>query len=208
VVPAPYTPDDVASTGRVEIGDAASVTVDAADGVGLLTFDGRHGQHVAVGVEGDAFGCSVDYGLVGPGGVVLVDPQDWRTLPDECGAFPDIPRALPTDGTYTISIAPRDRTGSVEVTVDEAAAPDPTATDGDAGPEDEGDDAEDQPDPDEADDADLPPAVAEILEEVDEPAPPGRWHHRTAPRRATPATRSTSPRACSSSRTSTWSSTT
>ena len=162
VVPEPYDVDDVVDMDRVD-DESAEVTIDRADGVALVAFEGRQGRWVDIAVNGQDLGCTVDFGVVAPGGVALMSPDDWRRAGEaECGQPPPLDRPLPADGTYLLSIRAGDHTGGVEVSVDETDPPPPPSP-------------SDEPDVATGPDADtvIPPEVAELLAEVGEPPEPG-----------------------------------
>src|ERR1051325_5845121 len=60
IPPSPYTPTDVAVTGRMAIGESKVVTL-PANKVGLIVFDGTAGQRVSLGMNGVTI--SGSYGL-------------------------------------------------------------------------------------------------------------------------------------------------
>jgi hypothetical protein len=94
VPPAPYTAADVGATGRMSIGENKAFSVNSANKVGLLIFDGTAGQKVSLVLSNITGNNSVR--VYGPNGsyVGAVD-----------GDFMDA-RTLPLTGTYTILVAP------------------------------------------------------------------------------------------------------
>jgi RHS repeat-associated protein len=95
VPPAPYTPANLDSTGRLTVGGAPrSVPVSTAGNVALWLFDGQQGQRV-----------SMQLGWTGSGATFTILTPTGRSLWSGGTGFVD-PLTLPQDGTYSLLIVP------------------------------------------------------------------------------------------------------
>ena len=116
VPPSPYTPSDVAVSGRIPFSAATTVTVSTANKIGLALFDGTVGQRVSVwgtnGVSGQILGCDLFVSLLNTDNNVLAS-----AICMEQSGFIDAV-TLPRTGTYTILMDPASTvTGSVTLTL-------------------------------------------------------------------------------------------
>jgi RHS repeat-associated protein len=121
------TADQVASAQRARLGEAWAVDLPAGQAV-LVAFDARGGQRLVLDAAGDLSCVDITAGLAGPAGVSLVEPDLtlWGTW---CGAGAEQAPALPTDGTYTLLVAPvRGAAGTVTLTLSDVAAAGPPAS--------------------------------------------------------------------------------
>ena len=116
VPPSPYTPSDVAVSGRIPFETATQVTVSTANKIGLMLFDGTTGQRVSLlgtnGAVGNIFGCDINTSMLTPYNHVLAAPtcMEWD-------GFIDV-QTLTTTGTYAVMVDPSSTvTGSVTLTL-------------------------------------------------------------------------------------------
>lgn len=116
VAPSPYAAADVAVTGRMAVGESKTVTINTANKIALVVFDGTASQRVSLKVTGVS--------LTGGNGYldVYVKKPDGSTLVSQSyvgsgGGFIDV-TTLPSDGSYTIIVDPQDTgTGSATLTL-------------------------------------------------------------------------------------------
>ncbi len=112
VPPSPYTVADVAVTGRMAIGENKVVTINTANKIGIIVFDGVAGDRVSLGMTGVTIGQSTSGTLVSildPYGSILLAPFDVGT---SGGGTDSV--TLPADGTYSIVVDPQGtNTGSL-----------------------------------------------------------------------------------------------
>lgn len=111
------TPSDVGYTGRMSIGDTASITTPSAGKHGLVTFSGERGQRVAlqVNTNGHAYSTMT---LYGPNGLP-VGPTTGASIYSK-GMLD--PQNLPDTGTYTLHLWPSGATGPASLSIYEADA--------------------------------------------------------------------------------------
>ena len=103
VPPSPYTPADVAVTGRMAIGESKVVTL-PPNKVGLIVFDGVAGQRVSLGMSGVTINGSWDVATVTiyrPNGTFLQAPFGFGA-----GGNGTPTQILPVTGTYSILVDP------------------------------------------------------------------------------------------------------
>lgn len=113
VPPAPYSPSDVVSTGRMSMGQPTTVTVGTANKIGLLVFDGSQGQQVSVRITDVTTGYS-QVSLLRPDGTPIVDKR-WVSG----NSFIDT-TTLTMSGSYTLVVDPENaNTGSITFAVQE-----------------------------------------------------------------------------------------
>ena len=106
IPPAPYTAADVEYTGRMAIGENKTVTINTANKIALLLFDGSAGRSVSLTMTGAIIGNS-DVSIINPDGSNLFPPT-------YAGDGYIDAKTLPATGTYTILFDPRGTsTGSV-----------------------------------------------------------------------------------------------
>ena len=112
IPPSPYTVADVTVTGRMAVGENKVVTINTANKIGLVVFDGVAGDRVSLGMTGVSIGQPTSGTFVSirdPYGAILLNPFDVGT--DGGGTDTVI---LPIDGTYTIVVDPHGaNTGSL-----------------------------------------------------------------------------------------------
>ena len=112
IPPAPYTPADVAVTDRMATGDNKTVTINTANKIGIVVFDGNAGDRVGLGMTGVTIGQSnsgTTVSLRDPYGSLVLNPFNVGT---DGGATDSI--TLPVAGTYSIVVDPNDTyTGSM-----------------------------------------------------------------------------------------------
>jgi YD repeat-containing protein len=110
VPPSPHPAADVALATRIAIGDVTTVTLSTAGKIGLLVFDGARGQRLSLGVTNVTLTTFWLY-VRRPDGTVFTSG-----LFTTSGGALDVP-ALPSTGTYTISVEPTSTyTGSFTLT--------------------------------------------------------------------------------------------
>ena len=120
VPPAPRTAADVEFTGRLALGEGATVTISIADKIALVVFDGTVGQRVNLGVSEVSIG-----GDFGSFEVSILDPHGLTTLanetvaPFEVGIHID---SLPYTGTYTVIVDPGALTIHITLTLSESVS--------------------------------------------------------------------------------------
>jgi sugar lactone lactonase YvrE len=90
---------DVEVTGRISIGESRTVTINTADRIALLVFDGTAGQQVSLNVSGVTIPVSV-VSVYNPDGTKLASSTA------NSGGATLGPMTLPATGTYTILMAP------------------------------------------------------------------------------------------------------
>lgn len=103
IPPAPYTPADVAITGRMAIGESKVVTL-PANKVGLVVFDGTAGQRVSLGMDNVTISGSwglATVSIYNPNGTVLQAPFEFGA-----GGQGTPTQVLPATGTYSILVDP------------------------------------------------------------------------------------------------------
>lgn len=112
IPPSPYGVAAVGFTGRMSIGGTSTVTLNTANQIGLMLFDGTAGQRISANFPNAAFnGCFSVY-VFNPDGTTLASGSS-------CSGsyFVDATNLLAT-ATYTIEVAPYSNvTGSVPVTL-------------------------------------------------------------------------------------------
>jgi YD repeat-containing protein len=100
VPPSPFTTADVAFTDRMSIGQTKQVTINTANKIALVVFDGVAGQHVGLSAINLSLLQSV-ITIYKPDGAVLVSASPVTPFRGFVGA-----PVLPVTGTYTILVAP------------------------------------------------------------------------------------------------------
>ena len=125
VPPGTHVPGDVGVTGRMTIGGTQTVTLSAANKIGMILFDGTPGQRVSLLVTASSFS-SCGFGSLQ---VISPDSSVLGSVSSLCaGGFSESAFALGETGTYTIVLAPASgATGSASFTLYNVPA-DPTAT--------------------------------------------------------------------------------
>ncbi len=116
IPPLPYTPADVATSGRIPFGTGTTVTVSTANKIGLMLFDGMPGQRVSLrgtnGLANQVLGCDLWVSILRPDSSVL-GPATCM----EFSGFIDV-ATLTVPDTYTIHVDPASTaTGSVTLTL-------------------------------------------------------------------------------------------
>jgi YD repeat-containing protein len=107
-----HTVQSVGLTGRINLGDTTTVSLDAGQ-IGMLLFDAVGGKKINIWKSASALGCLVS--LFAPDGTLLAQ-QDCSN-----GTSP-VPVTLPAlDGTYTIGIDSVTSAGSVNLRVDDVS---------------------------------------------------------------------------------------
>ncbi len=99
VPPPPFTVSDVEFTGRMAIGDTGTVTLNTANTIGLMLFDGIAGQNFALQIITRGIPSS-NLSIINPDGTVLTSLRVFTN-----GQFIDTV-TLPVTGTYTILVDP------------------------------------------------------------------------------------------------------
>jgi len=108
VPPSPYTAADVEFTGRMAIGGSSlTATINTANKIGLVVFDGSAGQQVSLVVSNHTFGSS---------SYLTVYKPDGSTLSTTCcvGNGTTLDMLLPVTGTYAILVDPSGTTTGSE----------------------------------------------------------------------------------------------
>ena len=100
IVPSPYTASEVDTTGRMSIGATSSVSINSANKIALMLFDGAAGQRVCLKMNSASFADS-KLSIYNSDGSFLVNAASMSPS----GGFVDT-RVLPFTGTYTILIDP------------------------------------------------------------------------------------------------------
>ncbi len=106
IPPSPYTAADVAVTGRMAIGENKVVTINTANKIGIILFDGAAGDRVSLGMTGVTIGSPTWGTLVSirdPFGAILLANFGVGT---DGGGTDTL--TLPVDGTYSIIVDPVD----------------------------------------------------------------------------------------------------
>jgi YD repeat-containing protein len=116
IPPAPYVVADVATATRISVATASTVTLSAANKIGLRLFDGSQGGRMSLlgtnGMSGQVLGCDVPVSFLSP----FADALAPATCMESSG-FIDT-KTLATSGTYSILIDPAGAaTGSVTLTL-------------------------------------------------------------------------------------------
>ena len=108
VPPSPYTPADVEMTGRIAIGESKLVTINTANKVALIVFDGVAGQQISLQMSGVTIASSSVW-IYNPSGSSLGSTGSVTTA----GGFIDT-KTLLVNGTYSIMVDPQStNTGSM-----------------------------------------------------------------------------------------------
>ena len=108
VPPSPYTAADVEMTGRMAIGETKLVTLNTANKIALVVFDGVAGQQISLQMTGVTISSST-VTVINPNGTTLASLGSVGTG----GGFIDT-KTLGTTGTYTIMVDPAStNTGSM-----------------------------------------------------------------------------------------------
>ena len=112
IPPSPYTVADVAVTGRMAVGENKIVTLNTANKIGIVVFNGSAGDRVSLGMTAVTIGLSAggtNVSIRDPFGSILMAPFNVGT---DGGGTDTI--TLPVDGTYSIVVDPIDAyTGSL-----------------------------------------------------------------------------------------------
>lgn len=111
------TPSDIGYTGRMSIGDTASITTPSAGKHGLVTFSGERGQRVALKVQNTGHAYS-SMTLYGPNGLT-VGPTTGASI-YSMGMLDTV--TLPDSGTYTLYMYPSGATSAASLSIYEVAA--------------------------------------------------------------------------------------
>jgi YD repeat-containing protein len=101
VPPAPYTAADVEMTGRMAIGETKLVTINTANKIALIVFDGVAGQQISLQMTGVTISSS-SVTLFNPNGTTFSSAGSVGTG----GGFIDT-KTLGVTGTYTIMVDPQ-----------------------------------------------------------------------------------------------------
>jgi YD repeat-containing protein len=113
VPPSPYVASDVLVTNRMGFNSSTGVALTTANKIGLVVFDGTHGQRVSVKI------------VTGPASVVRLYNPDTTTLASASRVGPGAtfliePVAVPRTGTYTVMDDPNSTgTGTVTLTAND-----------------------------------------------------------------------------------------
>jgi YD repeat-containing protein len=100
IPPSPYTASDVAYTGRMGIGGPSHIaTINAANKIGLIVFDGLVGQKVDLGINTTTLSGNSDLTVYSPFGFVVASSTTLST-------GTNFHMTLPATGTYTIMVDP------------------------------------------------------------------------------------------------------
>ncbi len=110
IPPTGFTTTDVGFSGRVPLGSPITVTIPAANKIGLVLFDGIAGNRVSVPWSGNTIPGTTYFNIIKPDGSELTNPiGNGANLIDA--------QTLPATGTYTVLVDPFGTgTGSVTVT--------------------------------------------------------------------------------------------
>ncbi|HKQ05772.1 MAG TPA: LamG-like jellyroll fold domain-containing protein [Blastocatellia bacterium] len=117
IPPSPYTAANVEFTGRMSVGTSGTATINTANKIGLMLFDGTINQHVSLYVSS---GITSSLFIYSPDGTLLASADNAG------GGYVLDPVTLPATGTYTILINAGGRTGSLTLALYDA--PDVTGT--------------------------------------------------------------------------------
>ncbi len=72
VPPPPYTPGQVAFTGRMKVNTTRNMSINTQNDIGLMIFDETSGHRVTVSVPSGSFeGCALDISILSPSGVTV-----------------------------------------------------------------------------------------------------------------------------------------
>jgi YD repeat-containing protein len=118
IPPSGYSVSAVGATGRVTPGAPATITLSAANQIGMLLFDGKKGQMVSAVASSSTFaGCS--FYIYNPSNAYVLDSRSGVGPPvGSCatsGQFFDS-QVLPATGTYTLLATPGSSTGHATLT--------------------------------------------------------------------------------------------
>jgi YD repeat-containing protein len=121
VPPVPYTPSDVAVSGRLPYGTPTTVTMSTATKIALMLFDASPGQRVSIVGTNGSFGQNVGCDMP----ISLRNPETTTMGLDTCmeqSGFMDV-KTTDVAGTYTVLIdPPASVTGSVTLTLHDVPA--------------------------------------------------------------------------------------
>ena len=114
IPPSPYTGADVEVTDRMNVGDSKTVTINTANKIALILFDGTAGQRVSFRMTSVTYpSCGSAVYIRNPNGTILGSDTCISSL----GDFIDT-KVLPVTGTYTIQVDPAGtNTGSMTLTL-------------------------------------------------------------------------------------------
>ena len=113
VPPSPYGASDLAYTDRISIGGAKTITINTANKIGLLLFDGIANQRVSLGYANNT---------IAFGALKIINPDGTNLFSFGSGLFQSTgffdPVRLPLTGTYTIFVDPENtNTGGMPITL-------------------------------------------------------------------------------------------
>jgi YD repeat-containing protein len=115
IPPSPYTGAEVEITGRISYGESKSLTINTADKIAMLLFDGAAGQRTSLSISGSSFAGSTTVRIYKPDDAVL----STATVSQGGTGFIDS-IALPVSGTYKIIVDPApSSTGSLTLTLND-----------------------------------------------------------------------------------------
>lgn len=102
VAPPPFTAANLVSTGRMTLGGTSTVTINAANNIGLVLFDGVAGQKASFLLNNSTFtGCNAfSASVIAPGGQTLVSGNACNTT----SLYLEPTHVLPVTGTYTVMV--------------------------------------------------------------------------------------------------------
>ncbi|MBI4490136.1 MAG: IPT/TIG domain-containing protein [Deltaproteobacteria bacterium] len=106
IPPSPYTAADVEVTGRMAIGESRTVTINTANKIGLIVFDGTAGERISLAMTAVAISSST---------VAIRKPDGTSLVSTNVGTSGSVLNTqLPANGTYTILVDPAStNTGSM-----------------------------------------------------------------------------------------------
>jgi YD repeat-containing protein len=111
VPPSPYTPSDVASTGRMAYGESKNLTFATANKIGLMVFDGVAGERASIKITNSTIS-STAFTIYSPAGNALVTASI-----SSGGGYLETP-ILTATGTHTILVDPSSTyTGNITFTL-------------------------------------------------------------------------------------------
>jgi YD repeat-containing protein len=116
IAPPPYTGADVESTGRIAIGETKAVSVNTANKVAMLLFDGVAGQRISLNIPGSTITNYAHVYIYRLDNTQLTNTYVYQNGTGFIDAL-----ALPATGTYTIIIDPEGaNTGSMTLQLNDA----------------------------------------------------------------------------------------
>lgn len=118
IPPSGYTVNTVAATGRVTAGVPATLTLSAANQIGMLLFDGKKDQMVSAVASNSTFATCSFYIYDPSNAYVMNSRSSVGPASGSCGTSGQFfdSQMLPASGTYTVLLSPGSNTGHATLT--------------------------------------------------------------------------------------------